>query len=297
MKKSAFALSVTACLMVVQCGLLCTCFAQTERVTIDTVFAFTPGTKQTSGQGPSLFPKNIFGVPDPRADTSVPVTDPRSVCSIGYGGSITVGFTKHVVVDGPGPDFTVFENAFRYGNNRVYAEPATVEVSSDGVMYKLFPYDTSTLVGCAGVTPVYGKADPFDPLQSGGDAFDLATIGADSIRFIRITDITATVLENPQHVFYDPTLTGFDLDAVCARHAVRAPIQSGIEAIAGTHSVRVDVSQSENTLRVYQVNGVLVDERIVSGGSFDIMLDHLPLGPLLLSLSHNGQTIIRKVLR
>lgn len=280
-----------------QVGLLCTCYAQAERVAIDTVVAFTPGTKQTSGQGPAFFPKNIFGVPDPRADTSVPVTDPRSVCSIGFGGSITVGFSKHVVVDGPGPDFTVFENAFRFGNNRVYAEPAMVEVSSDGLNYKLFPYDTATLVGCAGVSPVHGKADPFDPSQSGGDVFDLATIGADSIRFIRITDITAVILENPKHGFFDPTLTGFDLDAVCARHAVRAPMQSGIAIIAGTHSVRVDVSERENTLRVYQVNGVLLDERVVRGGTFDIPLDHLPLGPLLLSLSHDGQFITQKVLR
>lgn len=276
---------------------LATASAQFERASIDTVIAFTPGTKQTSGQGPSFFPKNIFGVPDVRADTAVPITDPRAVCSIGYGGTITVGFSKHVLVDGPGADFTIFENAFRYGNKRMYAEPATVEVSTDGVDYKLFPYDAQTLVGCAGVSAVYGKADPFDPSQSGGDAFDLATIGVDSIRFIRITDITSVILDDTQHPFYDPTLSGFDLDAVCARHAVRAPMQSAIEPIAGTHSVRVDLNQREGTLRVYHVNGTLIDERIVHGGSFDVALDHLPVGPLLLSLVHNGMLITRKVLR
>ncbi len=271
--------------------------AQYERVAIDTVLAFSPGTKQTSGQGPSFFPKNIFGVPDSRADTIVPVTDPRQVCSIGYGGTITVGFSKHFVVDGPGADFTIFENAFRYSSNRVYAEPAMVEVSTDGVIYSQFPYDAATLRGCAGVTPVFGEADPFDPFKSGGDAFDLATIGVDSIRFIRITDITAIVLENPQHAFYDPTLTGFDLDAVCARHAIRAPLRSGIAVIAGTHSVRVDVSHSESILRVYQINGALIEERTVRTGSFDIELDHMPLGPIILSLVHNGDLITRKVLR
>ncbi|MDZ4745553.1 MAG: hypothetical protein SGJ05_06080, partial [bacterium] len=116
--------------------------AQYERQSIDTVVAFTPGTKQTSGQTPAFFPKNIVGVPDPRADTAVPVTDPRSVCSIGYGGTITVGFSNHVVVDGPGADFTVFENAFLFSSTRTYAEPATVEVSRDGIIYKLFPYNT-----------------------------------------------------------------------------------------------------------------------------------------------------------
>lgn len=285
------------CHLVLDMACVFTAFGQYERTSIDTVIAFTPGAKQTSGQGPSVFPKNIFGVPDQRADTAVAVTDPRSICSIGYGGSITVGFTNHVIVDGPGPDFTVFENAFHYGNNRTYAEPGIVEVSSDGNVYKQFPYDSATLSGCAGITPTYGKADPFDPSQSGGDAFDLATIGIDSIRFIRITDVTSIIVNNSKHQFFDPTLTGFDLDAVCAMHAVRAPINSALTPIAGTTSVRLDLNQRDGVLRTYSVAGMLIDERVVTGGSQEVMLDHLPPGPLILALTFGSSTITRKVLR
>lgn len=271
--------------------------AQYEQVSIDTVVAFAPGTKQNSGQAPTVFPKNIFGLRDARADTAVPVTDARSVCSIGYGGVITVGFTKHVVVDGPGADFTIFENAFRYAGTRIYAEPAFVEVSSDGIDYKLFPYDTMTLSGCAGVTPVYGDADPFDPLHSGGDAFDLATIGVDSVRFVRITDVTSVILNNPQHAFFDPTLTGFDLDALSARHAVRAPMHSALTPIPGTTSVLLDLNERSGVLRTYSVAGMLIDERHVVGGSYEIELDHLPPGPLILTLTYGTAHIVRKVLR
>ena len=36
----------------------------------------------------------------------------RDTFSLGLGGSIVLEFTDNVVVDGPGPDFTVFENPF-----------------------------------------------------------------------------------------------------------------------------------------------------------------------------------------
>ena len=42
----------------------------------------------------------------------------------------------------------------------------------------------------------------------------MATIGIDSVRYIKIKDITEQILNNPDHSNYDPTLSGFDLDAV-----------------------------------------------------------------------------------
>ena len=51
------------------------------------------------------------------------------VVSLGCGGSIVVGFAPNAIVDGPGPDFIVFENPFVIGGNAsdVYAEPGEVQ--------------------------------------------------------------------------------------------------------------------------------------------------------------------------
>ncbi|MCA9583497.1 MAG: hypothetical protein KC416_16975, partial [Myxococcales bacterium] len=53
------------------------------------------------------------------------------VVSLGVGGEITVRLSEEAV-DGPGPDLLVFENAFRYGEDAIFIEPAFVEVSLDG---------------------------------------------------------------------------------------------------------------------------------------------------------------------
>ena len=88
------------------------------RITADTVLRFTPGSGQSTGQGPAFFPSNIFGIPDPTATEETPSVDPREVCSIGLDGEIIIGFDGHVIVDAPGPDFTVFENVFIWNEGR-----------------------------------------------------------------------------------------------------------------------------------------------------------------------------------
>lgn len=119
------------------------------------------------------------------------------VVSLGNGGSITVAFEGNSILDGPGPDFLVFENAFYPGGDttKPYAELATVEVSADGVTWSAFPctavaYPYGT---CAGWHPVFaspesGDIDPLDPDAAGGDPFDLAEVGLAEARFVRITD-------------------------------------------------------------------------------------------------------------
>lgn len=191
----------------------------------DAVERFVPGSGQNAGQGPEYFPANVLGLPDTTARAWLAATDPAQILSLGLGGEIVLRFDATMIVDRPGVDFTVFENAFVYsigGRERVYAEPAEVAVSRDGVTFVAFPFDSLTLQGCAGVTPVHGDRDPHDPLVSGGDGFDLATIGMDSVRWVRIRDVTAIVRSNRQHPNYDPTLSGFDLDAVVATRATVA---------------------------------------------------------------------------
>ena len=133
-----------------------------------------------------------------------------------YGGSIVVSFENNLAYDGPGADFTVFENVFYINNaagqpdpNTRMMEPAVVSVSQDGVTWFTFPFDFSPRYdaktgalnlrhpfvynkGFAGVNPVIANGynvDPTDVNASGGDSFDLADLhvpGLTWIRFIRI---------------------------------------------------------------------------------------------------------------
>lgn len=113
------------------------------------------------------------------------------VVSLGDGGMVVLGFDGNAIADGPGPDFVVFENAFEIGaTGELFAEPATVEVSADGLTWTAFPCPDAPFAGCAGVSPVFlnTPVTTIDPVAHGGDAFDLADVGLTEARFVRITD-------------------------------------------------------------------------------------------------------------
>ncbi len=241
-----------------------------ETGTIDTVYAFSPGEGQNNGQGQEYYPNNIFGPPDTIAKESVPAAAPEEILSIGLDGEIVVGFKSFIVVDGEGPDLTIFENAFKNPvTGKIFAEPAKVAVSPDGETFFEFPYDLQTLEGCAGITPTYGKEDPFDPEVSGGDKFDLADIGLHSISAIKITDICRVVLEDSEHPFHDPIITGFDLDAVVGLHLEKRSPMSAKEPEsqkpkvyqnAGEVFVRADFGKISK-IDVYVYSGELIATR------------------------------------
>lgn len=186
---------------------------------IDTVFYFKPGVGQASGQNPEFFPKNIFGLPSSKASKNVPVNSEDEICSLGIGGEIIVGFKNGYLYDDEGADFTIFENAFINPiSNKVFAEPAIISVSENGIDYFDFPFDTLTLKGCAGISPTNGKEDPFNPTVSGGDSFDLRQTGLKRIKYIKIKDYCEELLKQKDNQYYDPIISGFDLDAVTARY-------------------------------------------------------------------------------
>lgn len=257
----------------------------TAQQAIDTVRRFVPGVGQNAGQGPVFFPSNIFTGPDPSGTVDKPSTDPRFICSLGMGGVIEVGFTRAVVVDGPGPDFVVYENAFAYGNGRVYAEPAIVSVSRDGHTWTPFACEVgSTLAGCAGVTPLRG------------DMFDLADVGIDSVRWIRIEDRTADVLANRAHPFYDPTLTGFDLDVVVAINSAPVAFGSGIRYELQGASLRVQGAIAM-TVRLIDMAGRVLAVHQLERGFHDVALQGLPAGCYLAVLQSGTEIRVLKVLR
>jgi hypothetical protein len=195
---------------------------------VTSVVSFTP--TGCTGFGQSAMPGVVEGPPvGGGADRGS--TD---VVSLGSGGSIVVSFAPNAIVDGPGPDFIVFENPFWIDGNASdpYAEPGEVSVSDDGVTWTPFPC-TPTLDPHAadgtGVAPPYGMCggwqvvystpqngiSPVDPSVAGGLALDLATVGVSHARYVRIVDKTHE--DCPEAGGRDTN--GFDLDAIAIINA------------------------------------------------------------------------------
>lgn len=269
--------------------------AQWRAQPLDTVGAHTFGAGQRTGQGAAFFPVNVLTGPSVLARDTIPATDPREICSIGLGGSITLGLRRGVIVDGPGADFTVFENAFRYGNGRIYAEPATVEVSRDGREWTLFPFDSASCRGLAGMTPTSGQ-DPYDPQRSGGDRFDLADVGLDSVRWVRLRDVTSIVLNNPASPFFDPTLSGFDLDVVLALHSVDVAWEAGITIAPSSPAVELSLPRP-STSQVMDVTGRVISTMQHDAGIIRMDLSWLPRGWYYVIVIDGERQILAKVLR
>lgn len=146
------------------------------------------------------------------------------VASLGCEGTIVLEFEEPGIVDGPGPDLIVFENAF----SDDFPEPGEVAISDDGVEWSVFACDPIGLEGCAGVHPTLAlpgsDVDPTDPDVAGGDAFDLAALAepVEQARFVRIRDRSREHWEALGGLQYcDPGSQGsggFDLDAIVAVH-------------------------------------------------------------------------------
>ena len=178
-----------------------------------TVVSFTPGA--CAGFGQTEMPGIVLGPPRGAGDAQGSL----DVVSLGRGGEIVLSFEPAVIVDGPGSDFIVFENAFFTGGdpNNPYVELGEVSVSEDGTTWTPFPCTaTAAPYGtCAGWRPVYASGPDFDPATAGGDPFDLSTIGVARARFVRVRDKTAQRCTSQ-----GPNTNGFDLDAMAALHSV-----------------------------------------------------------------------------
>lgn len=270
--------------------------AQYARVRMDTVVACQPGSGQNTGQSPLFFPANVLRGPAPEANDTVPSLDSREICSIGLGGTIVLGLKDHVIVDGPGVDIVVFENAFIGPLKKVFAEPAQVSVSKDGLSWMSFPFDSLTLEGCAGRTPTFG-GDPFAWPSSGGDGFDLATVGVDSVRYVRLHDVTGIIKNNSHHPYFDPSLTGFDLDVITIPHATLVATNTDLGVEPRTTNVLASVVSGKGIVRVYNVYGTLLHEEEVGAGVTVIPLGRLGNSCLLVTMVSNENVVMVKVLQ
>ncbi len=259
-------------------------FAKDQNRFIDTLYSFKPGVGQNYGQSKEFFPKNIFGPPSSKATKDIPASAQSDVCSLGLDGEIVVGFTNHLITNGYGYDFTIFENAFLNPiTGKIFCEPAVVSVSQDGITYYSFPFDSASLVGCAGTMYTNGGENPFDPMKSGGNSFDLQDLGLEYAKYIKIKDITNIVKNNLNHYYYDATLSGFDLDAVAGIYT--APITSSVNEIFHQKEI--------NQISIYDLNGNLLNilnDKYSQNFSFELIKNY-PKGIYLVIYNYHDNTI------
>jgi len=180
-----------------------------------------------------------------------------SVLTLGFSGSVAVGFDDIVIEDRPGPDFIVFENPFfrlpvpasAEDDFRIFAEPGRVEVSADGLHWETFPYDAAALeaaaalpangdvdpelyaalVGLAGLTPTFTgnwtvANDPttFDPLGTGG----ISGAGGDAFDLATVGLAVARfvrIADADTRIGFPGSGEGFDLDAIVVLHGRPVP--------------------------------------------------------------------------
>lgn len=177
------------------------------------VVDFQPG--DGAGFGESHLPDIVLGPPEGGGE----FRGGSDVLSLGRGGTITLGFSPRDCIDGPGPDFVIFENAFRVrgDSEQTFQELGEVSVSEDGELWSTFLCEPKPIgepqPGCAGWSPVLASgleaSTPLDPSRTGGDAFDLEDLGLARIRFLRIRDVSA---------LGEAPTAGFDLDSVGLVH-------------------------------------------------------------------------------
>ncbi|MDP2600087.1 MAG: cell surface protein [Deltaproteobacteria bacterium] len=147
------------------------------------------------------------------------------VVSLGNGGEIILSFPRFFPINGDGPDFIIFENAFTpRGSATLFMEPGIVGVSQDGIDFVDFPCSLSApYTGCAGThavlaNPDYNTINPRDPDTAGGDAYDLQTLGLNYIKYIRIRDSN---LKLAGEAATSTGQAGFDLDAIAIVHGAK----------------------------------------------------------------------------
>lgn len=224
------------------------------------------GDNQTTGQL-LTYPQNVFSKPPTSASPDNPSYMATDICSMGGDKAyIALGFYP-TILNGPGADFTVFENVLRVISGKdttIFQEWMMVSASNDGITWYDFPYDSLSGEGMAGRNFTYGNTATYkDPKQSGGDAFDLSVVGLDSAKYIRVTDATH---------FQNSSGGSADLDAIAAIWQVGDDI-TGINEKNTVHAA-IDVQGRSTfyclntackTASVYDLSGKLIEKHLNAG--------------------------------
>ncbi len=243
------------------------------------------------------------------------------VVSLGDGGSAICEFSEPII-NGPGADFAVFENAF----NDSFLELAFVEVSSDGVNFFRFPaichLSYTTQIG------------PFDELGDAsklhnlagkyrffyGTPFDLeelkntSGLNINSITHVKIIDVVGCIqspharFDSESNVINDPYPTafnngGFDLDAVGVIHKASVGIKD-ISSETGIHVspnpasdlIKIHSAIPFDTYKIKDINGQELSNGIFNNDQTIIHTNELQSGFYSLELSGEKGVYTKKMI-
>ncbi len=240
----------------------------------------------------------------------------NGVVSLGDGGSAILTFSSPII-NGNGPDFAVFENAF----NNTFLELAHVEVSSDGINY--FRFESFSLsqintqiisnVNATGIQNLAGKyraqfGTPFDLEQMIG----ITNLDVNNITHVKIIDVVGSINEqygsfdSQGNIINDPFPTpfetgGFDLDAIGVIHSF-----VGIKESPNTFKIFPNPAKekatiifdnlSEKTIQLIDLNGVIVFQLKSKSNQIDLDLFRYSKGVYILKLIEGKNINIQKLL-
>jgi len=203
------------------------------------------------------------------------------VVSLGDKGEALLTF-QHPIVNGPGFDFAVFENAL----NDEFLELAFVEVSSNGIDFFRFPAfsltQTDTQTSSFGATEaikIHNLAGKYRALF--GTPFDLddlddnPLLNKNHITHVKVIDVCGSI--HPTYASYDfmgniindpfPTpfeSSGFDLDAVGVIHNTQTSLTNNTPLTVNLYPnpsddyICVDLPLQANfQIEIYNVQGIL----------------------------------------
>lgn len=245
--------------------------------------------------------------------------------SLGDGGSITLQFASPIV-NGPGHDFAVFENALIPNavpnqDSIVFYELAFVEVSSNGEDFVRFPavshvqateqvgtfgYENANLLtNFAGVFPVfYGY--PFDLEELANEP----NLDVNNITHIRLIDVVGSI--DPQYGTYDsegniindpfPTpfySCGFDLDAVGvinSLNSVEDNISASARAYPNPASDVINLSANGDfSVEIYNMMGQKVLCSSEKSTSFAMDISEFKSGVYFVAFVFDNSRIVKKI--
>lgn len=241
----------------------------------------------------------------------------NTTLSLGDGGQATLSFNQPIY-DGPGWDFTVFENGF----TDYFLELAFVEVSSDGVNFVRFPAHSLTpldsqitafgILNPEKINNLAGKyrggfGTPFDL----GELIGSPNLDIQNITHVRIIDVIGSIdsaygqLDKEGNFVNDPFSTpfpssGFDLDAVGIIHQFVGfeEINSSNELINLFPNPTRDIihfnADFEGQAEIYSQWGTLVCQVEVANGMNSIPVLHLSKGMYFIRLIGNEKSLIGK---
>lgn len=239
----------------------------------------------------------------------------NGVVSLGDGGSAILTFSSPIL-NGSGPDFAVFENAF----DNTFLELAHVEVSSDGVNFFRFEsislsQDTTQINNVIYTTNLYNLAGKFRAQY--GTPFDLeelnGTTGLDvnNITHVKIIDVVGSINEaystydSQGNIINDPFPTpfetgGFDLDAIGVIHSL-----VGIEELETTFRIypnpasdKVTVvfnNQSEKSIEIIDFKGVTIQTISAKSNQIELDLSKYAKGIYFIKTTVNNSISVEKL--